>query len=517
MLRAFRFTVLLFLSPFLTFGQNIPVCGTTHTDQQQLLEQLEENKNRAARFGISERNSVRYVPVHFHRVGDNAGEGRISINKILDQMCSLNRQYDTLEVQFYLSPHPTAGYGLFNASISHDNVYSIQTNGTLMNQRRHPRAVNVFAVDEPVSGNTPQPGTITQAYYSTNPDWIVMRKSEFTNSLSNGVLAHELGHFFSLPHTFLGYESNPFGPTDPGWPRAPVISPGGNATERMNGTNCNTAGDRICDTPPDYGFSQSNCNPYAGGARDPLGTLVNPSEQNFMGYFESCQYEFTPTQRNIIRSDLDATRRNYLDNTFAPAAIQFITPSNFLKAPASGAVTDFYDEVLVQWNRIPEATYYLLELDVTQLYSTPQAQTWVLNGNITSQLFTNLQPGRTYYWRVRPFNEVYTCALARQRSFKTPQTSAAPEATDLNAVLLAPNPTPAGQAALLHLHSKTQTMATVTVTDVLGRVLWTTAHPLRADNSEALPLPILPAAHSCYLVHIRTASQQLTKKWIVGL
>ncbi|NUQ64838.1 MAG: hypothetical protein HUU20_20435, partial [Pirellulales bacterium] len=40
--------------------------------------------------------------------------------------------------------------------------------------------------------------------------------------------AHEMGHFFSLQHTFEG-----------------------NGTELVNGTNCTTAGDGLCDTPAD--------------------------------------------------------------------------------------------------------------------------------------------------------------------------------------------------------------------------------------------------------------------------
>jgi hypothetical protein len=223
-------------------------CGTSYEDQLTLLPRLETNKNMVEAGMVADRNAVQYVPIHIHLVGDNAGEGKLRVSKVLDQICALNAQYAPLEIRFYLSPHPSVGNTLFNPNINNDNVYAIQTNSTLMNQRRHPRAVNVFAVDEPVSGNTPQPGTITQAYYSPARDWVVMRNSEFTSAIRNGVLAHEIGHFFSLPHTFFGYETNPFNSTDATWPKAPVLSPGGQATERQNGTNCTTAGDRFCDT-----------------------------------------------------------------------------------------------------------------------------------------------------------------------------------------------------------------------------------------------------------------------------
>lgn len=511
-IRIFFFTAIF---PVLTFGQLLPVCGMSGEDQQPLLERLEENRQqRPPSMGISERNSVRYIPIHFHRVGNATGQGRISITKLLDQMCALNQQYDSLDVQFYLSPHPNTAYGLFNSSISADNVFTIQTNSSLMNQRRHNRAVNVFAVEEPVSGNTPQPGTITQAYYTTNSDWIVMRKSEFSNALNNGVLAHELGHFFSLPHTFLGYESNYFGPGDAGWPRAPVVSPGGNATERVNGSNCNTAGDRICDTPPDYGFISSNCNPYTGGAQDPLGVPVDPSEKNFMGYFESCKYEFTATQRNLIRADIDATRRNYLDNTFTPAATVFSTPVNLLKSPVQNATTPFYDEVLLEWNVVPEADWYLLELDVTPLYATAQAQVLIFSRNVGSCLLTNLSPGRTYYWRVRPFNAVYTCALARQQVFKTPQTSSAPIANNVRSFLIAPNPTVAGQPATLHCSFTETIRGTLRVSDARGRIVWTAPDTTWPVGDHTLSLPEPAEAAGCYFVRLQTEKGVWIAKWM---
>ncbi|MCU0429728.1 MAG: M43 family zinc metalloprotease [Cytophagaceae bacterium] len=90
-------------------------------------------------------------------------------------------------------------------------------------------------------------------------------------------VAHELGHYFSLDHTF-GTQA-------------------GTTAELVNASNCSTTGDRICDTPADpYTQSQgegtfvdvnANCNfIYAG--RDANGHYYNPDVGNIMSYYVSC-------------------------------------------------------------------------------------------------------------------------------------------------------------------------------------------------------------------------------------
>lgn len=103
-------------------------------------------------------------------------------------------------------------------------------------------------------------------------------------------LPHEVGHAFSLYHTFEG---------DNGGTTCPVD------------TNCTVDGDEVCDTDPHI-RSLFNCptgtNPCTG---NPYGTVVH----NFMDY-SSCQDRFTPGQKTRIMAALttDATRTSLISS-----------------------------------------------------------------------------------------------------------------------------------------------------------------------------------------------------------
>ena len=82
-----------------------------------------------------------------------------------------------------------------------------------------------------------------------------------------GALTHELGHFFGLSHTFEG---------------------GG--VELVDGSNCETAGDRICDTPADP-YVQGDDHKYLEGCifvsekKDANGEYYQPDVGNIMSYY----------------------------------------------------------------------------------------------------------------------------------------------------------------------------------------------------------------------------------------
>jgi len=516
MKKGFLFLFFAFIGTFSAFGQELQqhICGNAH-DQSELLPRLRENKivMEAMRAAAADRGETKYVPIHFHLVGDADGNGKHKELKVLEQLCRLNASYLPVGIQFYLSPHPT--HGLFDKSINNDKVYSDQTNSLVMNLRRHNNAVNVYVVESAVSGNN-QPG-ITLAYYHTQHDWVVSRKDQINGNQPGWVIPHEVGHFFSLPHTFYGYESESFAPGFPGWPIAPVLAPNndGTTTERQNATNCATSADEICDTPPDYnfGFIAASCANYNGGAKDPLGVLVNPLENNYMGYFGSCStYVFTQDQIDIINADLNHQSRNYLDNTFAPEATEIITPTTLHVSPASGDTVDNYDNVLLEWQAVPGATHYLIDMDIISSFGTVYAQTFIETG--TSKLLTTLLPNRTYHCRIKPFNYLVGCADFRTRIFRTPGTSATNDIEGLSAWQLSPNPV-SGDHANLSINAVESFEAGVRITDAAGRTV-SFQQGLKFPQGESIyELNTSSLANGLYFVSLESGNGRNVRKMSV--
>ncbi len=496
-------------------GQQVSgICGTTVADQLASRPRLRENLAAVENNQyVSDRGAIQYVPIFFHLVGDDNGNGRGKERLVLDQLCRLNEAYAPMDIRFYLRPHNVQG--LFDYSINNDGVYSAQTNTQLMQNKRHANALNVYVVNVAGSNNN-QPGT-TLAYYHPQRDWIVARNAYINGTPNNGTLAHEVGHFFSLNHTFLGYENDSFGPDDPTWPIAPVFSPEGSiTTERQNGSNCTTAADEICDTPPDYnfGFEQGDCSSYNAGAKDPLGTLVNPMENNFMSYFSSCSnYAFTDQQEGVILADRNSASRNYLDNTYQPVVEEINTPVNLLAAPSNLDTINYYDQVLFEWNSVEGATHYLFEIDITSAFATINARTFILTG--TSKLMNTLLPNRKYFWRVRPFNTYVTCASARQFSFVTSALSATTDIAGLSAWQVSPNPVQSGASFRLVVNADNGFEATVQIFDPAGRQVYSQQSLSFQAGETVTEVPVDGLGNGLYFVVLNSGQGRDVRRLVV--
>lgn len=116
-------------------------------------------------------------------------------------------------------------------------------------------------------------------------DGIVMKYTGITSIKQ--ALAHEMGHYFNLYHTFQG---------------AP------NSTTCPPNADCLNDGDKVCDTSP---HKQSSCS-----VCDSTGNLVFKVCDNIMNYGESRLY-FTPGQRDRVLATFQGPSRSWLlENNF---------------------------------------------------------------------------------------------------------------------------------------------------------------------------------------------------------
>ncbi len=158
-------------------------------------------------------------------------------------------------------------------TIKSDYYYNFSASkfGDLINTNPHEYAIDIYFVKNVSYGRASDiPGTslvIGGTYVNTS------------------VLSHELGHCIGLFHTHSGRGCNDFA----------------NCEEAIDGSNCETCGDLVCDTPADpclSGYVDANCN-YTGPPE------FNPDTENIMSYAPpSCLNILTDGQIERIYSEI---------------------------------------------------------------------------------------------------------------------------------------------------------------------------------------------------------------------
>ncbi len=291
----------LLLSIFLSIsyymsGQNelLPDCGTVTTPESleyinNIKPQIKKYEQAFAYSKTGKNNALRLVnsiPVKAYIIRSSNGNGGLSTSDLNHAIENLNAIYADAYMEFFLCDG--INY-IDDDALCH---FKKGNESDLKATNYTPGLINIYFTDylendseESICGYSNNVGR--------NNDIIVMKNSCATNDSS---LAHELGHFFSLIHTH--------GPDNSKM-----------TTELVDGSNCDTDGDGICDTPADPILSKSNINNFCefiGEETDTNGQIFNPDTGNMMSYSrKSCRNHFTDQQLARMYAFYQTTK-NYL-------------------------------------------------------------------------------------------------------------------------------------------------------------------------------------------------------------
>lgn len=222
------------------------------------------------------------VPYQIHLIVMANGTSTITLQDLYDEIDSVNNFYINSGIQFYQCIAPEIIYDdlLFNFDYNTEEFI-------LLTQHYSTDVINLYFANTVTSWN----GSALCGYshFPPSDDYLVMAANCATNG---STLAHELGHYFGLFHTH-----------------------GGSAFELVDGSNCATEGDLICDTPADPTLSNTvvdvMCN-YTGTTVDINGMPYAPDPTNIMSYSRKiCRNYFSQEQYAVMNS-VSLNERSYL-------------------------------------------------------------------------------------------------------------------------------------------------------------------------------------------------------------
>ena len=498
---------LLLLSLILPAQHQRGVCGVSYEDQISQLDRYITNKKTAATFPSKSRNSVTYIPVQFHIITKNDGSGATKLTDLLESFCHLNEIYGAFDVVFFQNDLPN-----YLASDVIYNDHTITSAQFSMRTRRNREALNIWVVNDATPANSPNIGQ-TLGYYDPVNDWIIIRRNQISGN--NNTLAHEVGHFFSLFHPHLGWDSEPYDDDIHGNP-VNATSPGGSPTELMDRSNCETAGDMLCDTPPDYNFALTwnECN-FTAKIQDPNGDEVDPDESLIMSYFnDACTSKFSDMQLEMILADISSPGRNFLTiNDYQPIATT-ITETPELLAPAQDAVTSSYNKVYLKWAPVAGADSYLVEVDRSSSFNIDNFK--FLTTETTFLLEDLLDSDRTYRWRITPLNASYFCSPPSVViKFRTGISTSTTTINAVNNWTVQPNPLLDASVFTVNINAKESFEANLKILNLNGQVVSEKPRQQFSQGLTTLPMNAAGLAKGVYIIALENTKGVMHKKLVI--
>lgn len=515
------------LLPFLLTAQTpatttTPECGVSVETANLIRQRLMDNRSSFTRQDIqrlTNGRTITYVPVTIHNVaGDAAGTGKTGEATIMAFLCGLNAIYLDQDVQFFLhSPirNRVSAFIYQNAgtTTARSNMLSYLV----------PNTMNLI-----IGASVSNPRA---SWYDGGGDFIFLLQQMLTPAAKTE--AHEIGHFFTLNHTFYGWEGLDAEATYGGTSvPASVTSSSGwfsfrpEAVARTGAqANCQIRADGFCDTPADY-FSDRTACPYNPTVLDPHGVSMNPDETNIMSYaFDACVTNFSTEQKAAVAMDI-ATRNwvsqtpsNTTDVTAVPAVI---SPQN---ATQLGSITN--PTVRLEWAPVAGATWYYIEVLGTNFPGL-----WIPNSNdviyraiqYNSNTFLNLSTadlvaGKQYVWRIKALNSTSTCApLSPYSRFEAvTSTTTAIGALPLDQQMsfkVISNPITTSYIPV-SVYAAEETIGSVRLFSMDGREVSTLTKQAFVQGESLLQLPADNLVNGMYLAVLMTEKGQLQQKIIV--
>lgn len=454
-------------------------------------------------------DSLIYVPLSIHIVGNDDGTGYFRVSNILDAFCTLNNDYEQSNIQFYIkdtiiyhnrsdwNDHPTVVDGAF-----------------MMFEANVPNTLNIYFVSNP-AGNC-----------GYNLPYAGIAMNTGCSSPTDHTWAHEIGHAFSLPHPFLGWEGDVYDYSNPTPDRVTYDYTYFKDTlildttiidtawvEYVERKNCLIAGDGFCDTPPDYLSRRWPCDQSTSNSnelqKDPDGVDFRSDGTLFMSYAnDACASRFSADQIIAMHANIVEEKPYLIDGI--PPADPVSSESPVLVSPLEGGTAPT-DNAVFTWEPVENANGYVFQVSRFRDFRFIQEEV-ITDGPET--IISGLRDGIRYYWRVKGFNHYYTCTdYTDVNSFTASQMVNANQYSSLKVTRIFPNPAIAGTKLNIEFYNKANAgTVNVSMISSLGQTLFSKdVHCENGANSINLSLNGVTGS-GWYFIKIKKDAEQSASK-----
>ncbi len=359
-------------------------CGTASPSPEEFQTMGQQFLQYARIRGLhrTEANTLTYVPVRvviFRRTNATVAVSELDV---LRGIMQTNQRFRSINLQFYVC----GGINYFTNDTHFDMDQANEaTVASLAGQVSG--VVNLYFPNSVVAGGNSIGG------YAYLPNGFNSPERMFVvgNQAADGkTTPHEMGHYFSLLHTFQNANNATIAERE--------------LVTRVAG-NCSTKGDQLCGTPADPfgrtgGDTYTNCT-YSGGLTDANGATFTADASNIMGYMFNCGNTFTGDQSTRMENSwINQADRRYT-STGRGVATGCGSPT-LAASPTLNAPTCNTSGLSLSWTNVAGNAGYFIErsADAGTTFGTVGA----VVANTTSFTDAEATANTAYIYRIKPAN-----------------------------------------------------------------------------------------------------------------